>query len=68
MVGEGWMFRGNGWLWSAELSAEIGIPITKWLNIIVLMTETQRQDLKRYGDEWRFNLGAGFEIDINTKY
>jgi hypothetical protein len=70
-IGEGWMQRNDdGWMWSAEFGMEVSIPVWEWLNIIPMrVVLTQRQDLKPYGDEWkRYNLSAGIEIDINTKY
>lgn len=69
MVGIGWMRRNdNPVLWSHEVSVEFSLPVFDWLNLIVLATETQRPDLKKYGDEWRFNLAAGIEIEFSSDH
>jgi len=69
MIGTGFMSRNNnGLLWSHEFSLEFGLPVTDWLNLVVLSSFTERPDLLKYGDRYRFNLAAGFEIELSTDY
>lgn len=69
MIGTGWMSRSSqGVMWSNEFSLEFGLPVTDWFNLIVLTTYTERPDLLKYGESFRFNLAAGFEIEVSTDY
>ena len=68
-VGWGYMHHIDpGYISSFEFATEFSVRLTKWIDFVVLPTVTQRQDLKQYGDEWRFNLAAGVQFNIDTNY